>query len=133
MADVSFTVAWGAELEVCVADPELGARIEAALREATTVGDPPACAVARNGEDVAGKVVLIAAGRELLARVEAAEAAGAAGIQVVWTGRPQALEAEVFAVLEAWRGRKRRCPLVLAADEAPAAVLLRRIGGSASG
>lgn len=116
----------GPRVRVRVADPALSRRLEAHLRARlgaaiASVGPPPEDPVALGpGEDPAGKVVRLSArGRSpaaLLAAAEALEAGGARGIQVEWAGEPRSAEPAVFAVLEAWRGARRRCPLALAPD-----------------
>jgi hypothetical protein len=121
---------FGAEVEICVRDPALAAAIGEAVKAAIAAEDPPErlVVVVREEGDVAavpGKLAVI--GADQAALVDAVEAAGAAGIQLVWNGRPRRLERVVFAVLEAWRGQKRRCPLMLAADGVPSLALRRAI------
>jgi hypothetical protein len=88
----------------------------------TAAGDASQCA------DAVAVIAVTRANRaELLALAEGAESAGAAGVQIIWDGRPRVCEGAVFRVLEAWRGAARRCPLVLAPDVVPAPELLRAI------
>ena len=135
-------------IRIRVRDAALAERLEASIAERlakTMSQDPlpppcrrvrvaalPAATAARDG--IAIIPVTRRTGRRLLALAEAAESAGAAGIQLVWTGKAPELEAPVFQVLEAWRGASRQCPLVLAPDAEPAEALLRAIArGNPSG
>lgn len=132
--------AGSASIRIRVADPALAASLETAIADAvgatlaaTPAAPVPSVAVASTS-DVAravGAVATIAVTRanraEILGLAEAAETAGAAGVQLVWNGRPRNCEAAVFAVLEAWRGASRRCPLMLAPTADPAPELLRAI------
>jgi hypothetical protein len=131
-----------ARIGVEVADPafadalraHLQQRLQAALDQAVT----PELPVVHDEdlEAVPGALVLVRVGQrspaELLAHVERLEAAGARGLQLVWSGRPRSAERAVFHVLEAWRGARRRCPLMLAPDEVPAPFLLRAIALTAA-
>lgn len=122
---------YGPRIGVEVADPALADALVAALqaRLDAAMGEAPAVRVVDDDAVEEGALVRVRAeGRgadALLAHVEAIEAAGAGGIQLVWSGRPRSAESAVFRVLEAWRGRRRRCPLVLAPDDAPAWALRR--------
>lgn len=125
-----------------VADPALAdallAHIQARIGAATGEIALPDLRVVKDDDtsNVPGALVLICVGgrspAELLAHVLALEAAAAAGLQLVWSGRPRRAERAVFCVLEAWRGAQHRCPLLLAPDEAPLPLLLRAIARSGS-
>lgn len=127
-------------IAIGVRDASLAAALEMAIADAvgatlaaTPAAPIPAVAVgtaddaARATGAVATIAVTRANRREILALAEAAESAGASGVQLVWDDRPRVCEAAVFGVLEAWRGAARRCPLMLAPTAAPAPELLRAI------
>ncbi len=129
MAGLSWRVAvdgpGSPRVAVEVADATLSAALSAHLRArldaAVAARDLPDVPRVRGPLAVEGAVVLLPAGPDpaaLLAAAEAAEQGGARAIQVVWSGAPATWERAVFAVTEAWRGAKRRCPLVVAPDEA---------------
>jgi hypothetical protein len=133
VARLTVSLAVGPTVGVEVGDPALAEALRGHLqaRLDAAIGDLPDVPVVTDDDPtaVSGALVLVPVrGRSpavLLAHVEALEAAGAGGLQLVWSGRPRSAERAVFHVLEAWRGTKRRCPLLLAPDTTPTSFLRR--------
>jgi hypothetical protein len=138
----------GAVVRVAIADPALAEAVAEAIAGALAVdagdGVPAVPSVptlrvrsrrrlARliaASDGVRGAIAIVAVtarnARHLVELIDQLRAAGAAGIQLVWDGAspPRVeVEAHVFAALERARAAPAASPVVLAADEAPAAAL----------
>lgn len=129
-----------ARVQIAVADPELAAalaaQIGAAMRAVAAEPRPVLARVhvrsrrrlAARAAELPGAIAMIGVtannARHLVALVDAARAAGAAGIQLVWDGQGAAArERHVFAALEHARATPAAAPVVLAPDDDPAAAL----------
>jgi hypothetical protein len=104
-------------IRVVAKDPELAHRLREAIEAARNVETPAV-------DGVAVIRVTRANRKELVAAIDAARAAGAGGIQLVWDGSDRArMERHVFAALEHARATQHAAPVVLADSEEPVPAL----------